>query len=214
MIVEITGSEGEVTQSFPIAAQGIGVNNTVRLKYFHFPALPLLDEFTEALTVNSEVFDVPASSSIEDIVNVLDNFVQGGNRVAYCWYSGSEFEICAGTQNITLSAAFAAILKLPTTLVANSCYSSSLFESSLSIYSHFTVQIEHARGYWYNNAYDSIIAKIRRGEQGDRDVSGSHSHYFRAPVGSLELSVQAVTRDGVSVAYVSPEVWSLGLEIV
>lgn len=214
MIVEISGTAGEVTQSFPIAAQGLGVNNTVRLKYFHLPALPLLDEFKDAVTVNSQLYTIPASSSIEDIVNVLDNFVQGTSRVAYCWYSGSEFEICAGTQNITLSAAFATVLKLPTTLVANSCYSSSLFESSLSIYSHFTVQIEGARGYWYNNAYDSVIAKIRRGAQGDLDVSASHSHYFRAPIGALKLSVQAVTRAGVSVAYVSPEVWSLGLEVV
>ena len=208
MIVDIQGAAGEVLQSVPIQAKG--VNNTVRVKYFHFPALPLLDEFDEALAVNNELYTVPASSSIEDIVNVLDSFVQGGNRVAYVWYSGTEFEICAGINDITLSAEFATVLKLPTTLTANTCYSSSLFESSVSIYSHYSIQVGNARGHWTNRAYDSVIAKVRR----DGDVSATHAHYFRAPTNSLEISVIAVKRDGTEVAYISPEVWGLGLEII
>ena len=208
MIVDCQGAAGAVVQSIPVTA--LTTNSTVRLKYFHFPALPLLDEFDEALTVNSVKFTVPASSSIEDIVNALDGFVQGGNRVCYVWYNSHEFEICVGTQAITLSAAFAAAMKLPGTLAANTCYSSSLFESCVSIYSHYAVQIAHARGHWSDHAYDSVIAKVRR----DGDVSAAHSHYFRGPVHVLELSVNAVKRDGTVVAYVSPEVWGLGLQIV
>ena len=67
MIVDVQGAAGTVVQSIPISA--LTTNSTVKLKYFHFPDLPLLDEFDEALTVNSEKFTVPASSSIEDIVN-------------------------------------------------------------------------------------------------------------------------------------------------
>ena len=80
----------------------------------------------------------------------------------------------------------------------------------MSIYSHYAVQIAHARGHWYDHAYDSVIAKVRR----DGDVSAAHSHYFRGPVNVLEFSVNAVKRDGTVVAYVSPEVWGLGLQIV
>ena len=208
MIVDVQGTTGEVRQSVPVQPQT--VNNTVRLKYFHFPDLPLLDEFDEALAVNNQLYTVPASSSIADIVNTLDGFVQGANRVCYVWYSGTEFEICAGTQDIELSVAFAAALKLPTTLTANSCYSSSLFESSVSLYSHFAVVVGSARGHWSDNTYDSVIAKVRR----DRDVSATNSHYFRAAINTLEISVIAVKRDGTSAAYVSPEIWGLGLEIV
>ena len=208
MIVDVSGTTGEVRQSVPIQAQT--VNSTVRLKYFHFPDLPLLDEFDEALVVNNQLYTVPASSSIADIVNTLDGFVQGVNRVCYVWYSGTEFEICAGTQNIELSTAFAAALKLPEILTANSCYSSSLFESSVSLYSHYAVQVGSARGHWSNNEFDSVIAKVRR----DMDVSATNSHYFRAPINRLEISVLAVKRDGTSTTYVSPEIWGLGLEII
>ena len=45
-------------------------------------------------------------------------------------------------------------------------------------------------------------------------MSAAHSHYFRGPVNVLEFSVNAVKRDGTVVAYVSPEVWGLGLQIV
>ena len=210
MIVDVQGAAGVVAQSIPISA--LTTNSTVKLKYFHFPALPLLDAFDDAVTVNanSEKFDVPASSSIEDIVNALDGFVDsGGNRVCFVWYNSHELEICVGTQAITLSAAFAAAMKLGTALAASTCYSSSLYESSVSLYSHYAVQIAHARGHWSNNAYDSVVGKVRR----DGDVSAAHTHYFRGPVHVLELSVNAVKRDGTVVPYVSPEVWGLGLQI-
>ena len=83
------------------------------------PDLPLLDAFTGGFTVDEEAFDIPAVSSIEELVYHLDSLVTGGNRVCYVWYDGAEFEICTGTNGITLSVAFAAVLKMPTTLAAN-----------------------------------------------------------------------------------------------
>ena len=56
MIVDVQGTAGEVRQSVPVQAQT--VNSTVRLKYFHFPDLPLLDEFDEALAVNNQLYSV------------------------------------------------------------------------------------------------------------------------------------------------------------
>ena len=212
MIVDVQGTAGEVKQSVPIDA--FGVNNTIRVKYFHFPELPLLDKFVNAVTVAGAAVDVNEANSIAEIVNQLDSLEQGGNRVCYVWYSGNEFEICAGTQTITLSAEFAAVFKLPTTLTANTCYSSSVFEPQVGLYSHYAVQIAHARGHWSDGGYDNVIAKIRRDAAGDCDVSSAHAHYFKAPVHVLELTVTAVKRDGTSVAYYAPEVWSLGLEIV
>ena len=170
--------------------------------------------FVNAVTVAGVAVDVDASNSIAEIVNQLDGLEQGGNRVCYVWYSGDEFEICAGTQAITLSAEFAAVFKLPTTLTANTCYSSSVFESQVGLYSHYAVHIAHARGHWSDGGYDNVIAKIRRGAAGDCDVSSTNPHFFKAPVHVLELSVTVVKRDGTSAAYVAPEVYGLGLEIV
>jgi len=208
MILDVQGSLGTVEQSIPVVP--IGPATQIRLKYFHFPDLPLLDEFVDAVTVNGEAFTIPAVSSIEQLVNELDSLVQGVTRVCYVWYNFSEFEICVGTQAVTLSAAFAAVVKLPTALVANTCYSTSLYESTISLYSHFAVQVQNVRGHWSENEYDTVIAKVRR----DGDVSAAHTHYFRGNLILLELSVNVVKRDGTVVPYVSPEIWSLGLEII
>ena len=173
MILDVQGSAGTVEQSIPVVP--IGPDTQIRLKYFHFPDLPLLDAFVDALTVNGQKFTIPAVSSIEQLVNELDSLVEGVTRVCYVWYNFSEFEICVGTQSITLSAAFAAVVKLPVALVANTCYSTSLYESTISLYSHFAVQVQNVRGHWSDNEYDTVIAKVRR----DGDVSAAHTHYFQ-----------------------------------
>ena len=208
MILDVQGSAGTVEQSIPVVP--IGPDTQIRLKYFHFPDLPLLDTFVDALTVNGQTFTIPAVSSIEQLVNELDSLVEGVTRVCYVWYNFSEFEICVGTQSITLSAAFAAVVKLPVALVANTCYSTSLYESTISLYSHFAVQVQNVRGHWSDNEYDTVIAKVRR----DGDVSAAHTHYFRGDLVLLEMSVNVVKRDGTVAQYVSPEIWSLGLEII
>ena len=208
MIIDVQGEFGVVEQSIPISP--INADPRVRLKYFHFPDLPLLDAYVDAVTANSETFTIPAVSSIEQLVNELDSLVEGVTRVCYVWYNFSEFEICVGTQSITLSAAFAAVVKLPVALVANTCYSTSLYESTISLYSHFAVQVQNVRGHWSDNEYDTVIAKVRR----DGDVSAAHTHYFRGDLVLLEMSVNVVKRDGTVAQYVSPEIWSLGLEII
>ena len=208
MILDVQGSAGTVEQSIPVVP--IGPDTQIRLKYFHFPDLPLLDTFVDALTVNGQKFTIPAVSSIEQLVNELDSLVEGVTRVCYVWYNFSEFEICVGTQSITLSAAFAAVVKLPVALVANTCYSTSLYESTISLYSHFAVQVQNVRGHWSDNEYDTVIAKVRR----DGDVSAAHTHYFRGDLVLLEMTVNVVKRDGTVAQYVSPEIWSLGLELI
>ena len=207
-MLDVQGSAGTVEQSIPVVP--IGPDTQIRLKYFHFPDLPLLDTFVDALTVNGQKFTIPAVSSIEQLVNELDSLVEGVTRVCYVWYNFSEFEICVGTQSITLSAAFAAVVKLPVALVANTCYSTSLYESTISLYSHFAVQVQNVRGHWSDNEYDTVIANVRR----DGDVSAAHTHYFRGDLVLLEMSVNVVKRDGTVAQYASPEIWSLGLEII
>ena len=63
---------------------------------------------------------------------------------------------------------------------------------------------------WSDNEYDTVIAKVRR----DGDVSAAHTHYFRGDLVLLEMSVNVVKRDGTVAQYASPEIWSLGLEII
>ena len=160
--------------------------------------------------MDEENFDIPAVSSVEELVYHLDSLVQGGNRVCYVWFDGSEFEICTGTQAITVSAAFAYVLKMPTTLAANTCYSSSVYENTISLYSHYAVAIKNVRGMWDGSEFDEVIAKIRR----DNDVSHAHTHYFRGSVMALDVRILTVKRDGTIAEYTAPEIWSIGLEVV
>ena len=207
MILDIQGAAGLAERRIPV--EDITSASQVRLKYFHFPALPLRDAFVDAVVFAGVTKTIDASSSIYEIVGQLDAFVSGGNRVLYAWYDDSEIEICTAALPVTLSAGFAAFLKMPTALAANTCYSSSLYESVVSEYSHYAVCVGHVRGFFDGQGYNEVIAKIRR----DRDVSNAHSHFFRGPVSSLELKVTAVKRDGTISAYTSPEIWSLGLQL-
>ena len=209
MILDVAGAVGLAEVEVPLK-QPLSNENSVRLRYSHLPDLPLLDAFTGGFTADEENFDIPAVSSIQELVYHLDSLVTGGNRVCYVWYDGAEFEICTGTNGITLSVAFAAVLKMPTTLAANTCYSSSLYESKISLYSHYAVAVKHCRGMWDGSEYDEIIAKVRR----DNDVSLAHTHYLRGPVEALEVRILTVKRDGTIAEYTAPEIWSIGIEIV
>ena len=60
MIIDVQGTSGVVQQSIPISP--INADTQVRLKYFHFPDLPLLDAHVDAVTANSETFTIPAVS--------------------------------------------------------------------------------------------------------------------------------------------------------
>ena len=209
MILDVNGSAGLARVELPLL-DPLSSENAVRLKYLHLPDLPLLDAMTGVITVNSEDFDIPAVSSIQELVNHLDTLVQGANRVCYVWYNSHEFELCAGTQAITLNAALAAILKLPVTLAANTCYSSSLFEDTVSLYSHYAIAVAGARGMWDGGEYDEIIAKVRR----DGDIRSAHLHYLRGSTNAIEVRILTVKRDGTMAEYTAPEIWSLGLEIM
>lgn len=206
MILDVSGPIGVVQAQVPLASP-LDQRHYVKLKYLHLPELPLLDAFADALTVNSEAFSIQATSSVEHLVDLLDGLVQNNLRVCYVWYSGHEFELCVGTQNITLSAQFAALLKLPVTLVANACYSSSIYTKRISVYSHYAVVVRGTRGMWNGQGFDEQIAKVRRDGAID-----AHAHFLTAQLTELQVDVYAVTRQGEAVEYTAPEVWSLGLE--
>ena len=67
MIVDVQGGAGLAIQRVPSSYNS---DNFVRLKYFHFPDLPLLDVFTAGFTVNGTVFDIPAVSSLKRCTNI------------------------------------------------------------------------------------------------------------------------------------------------
>lgn len=206
MILDVSGPSGIVQAQVPLVSP-LDERHYVKLKYLHLPDLPLLDAFVDAVECNSVKFLITQTSSVEQLVDILDGLVQNSLRVCYVWYSGHEFEICAGTQNITLSADFAAVLKLPTTLVANTCYSSSVYTKSVSVYSHYSVVVRGTRGMWDGQGFDEVIAKVRRD-----GVIDAHAHYFTAQNTALQIDVYAVTREGDALEYTAPEIWSLGLE--
>ena len=203
MILDIQGSAGEITKSIPLQ-RAVTASDRVKLKYFHLPKLPLLDAFQDAVTTPGGASNIPPVSSIDALCNELDSITHGGNRILYCWYNKSEFEICTVAPVVTLSAAFAALLKMPTTLAANTCYSSSIFEDEVSLYSHYAVRVGHTRGFFSGATYNNVIAKVRR----DGDVTHAHSHYFDSSTTHLDVSVFAVKRDGAMHKYIAPEIWS------
>ena len=205
MILDIEGAAGIVKKRVPASKNN---ENFVRLKYFHFPDLPLLDAFVAGVTVNGTVFNIPAVSSIEELVEELNGLSESGQRVCYAYYNKHEFELCVGTQAVTLSAAFAAQLKMGVALAASTCYSSAVYGEISSLYSYYELSILHVRGFHDGRIYNNVIAKIRR----DGDVSSAHIHYFKRAVDSIEMSVRVVKKDGTSMPYDSPEIWSLGLE--
>ena len=206
MILDIQGTPGPVAKRVNIETP-FNANNSVRLKYFHLPDLPLLDYFTDAVTVAGADLSIPATSSIQQMVNELDAMTHNGARVFYCWYNQHEFELCTGTNAVALSPAFSSAVKMPATLTANTCYSSSLFEGQLSQYSHYAVRVGGTRGFWDGGTYNEFIAKVRR----DGDISNAHSHFFTRSTDVMDVEVFAVKRDGTTVAYYSPEVWSIGI---
>ena len=215
MILDVQGAAGLAEQQF---FETKTTENYVKLRYFHFPDLPLLDAETAAVVVTNQSFDLPSVSSIEALVEELNGLVwydtaspPVGHRVFYVWYNSSEFEICTADNAVTLSASFAGLLKLgsaATILAANTCYSSSLFEGQISKYSHYNVNINGVRGFYTGQHYNSVIAKVRR----DGDISAANFHYFKRVVDSIELSISVVKRDGTILPYTAPEIWSLGLE--
>ena len=110
MILDIQGAPGPVAKRVNLETP-FDSDNSVQLKYFHLPDLPLLDYFTDAVTVGSSDYSVPATSSIQQMVNELDAIMHNGARVFFCWYNQHEFELCTGTNAVELSPAFSSALK-------------------------------------------------------------------------------------------------------
>ena len=209
MILDIQGGVGHAEKTVQLQ-KAVTSADSIRLKYFHFPGLPLLDLFPAGVTVGGVAHDILPVSSIPQLVNRMDAITHNASRVFFCFYNAHEFELCTGGNAVTLSAGLAAVLKMGTTLQANSCYSSALFEGELSLYSHFAVQVGHTRGFWDGALHNETIARVRR----DRDISTAHSHFFNSAITYLDFRVLAVKKDGTHSLYDSPEVWSAGLEVM
>jgi hypothetical protein len=205
MIVDITGHIGDTSKSVPVAT-----SNRIKLKYFHLPPLPLLDLFVDGVTVGGVPQNVPAVNSIDGLCDHFNRMTHGGVRIMHSWYDKSEFEICTSALEVTLSAPLATVLKMPTTLVPNMCYSSSVFEDIESLYSHYNVHVTHARGYHDGTGHNNIIAKVRR----DGDISHAHFHSFEGATNTLEISISVFKRFfGTTHKYFAPDRWSVGFEI-
>ena len=74
MILDLRSPAGLAEINAPLATP-FSSENWVRLKYFHFPDLPLTDSFIDAITVGSTSWPMPAVSSIQELVNMLDSLL-------------------------------------------------------------------------------------------------------------------------------------------
>ena len=78
---------------------------------------------------------------MHDLVSFFDGLLYSGSRFLYAFYSNNEFELCT-TQNITLNASLAAILKFPTQIAAGVCLSSHVDpDSFIDVFRGYSVQL-------------------------------------------------------------------------
>ena len=209
MILDLRSPAGLAEINAPLATP-FSSENWVRLKYFHFPDLPLTDSFVDAVTVGSTSWPMPAVSSIQELVNMLDSLLYdsgaGLDRVVHAFYDGHTLEVCP-VKSMTLSTDFATFLKLGENLLSGECYETALFEERLSVFSHFNVTVKNVRGSWNGTTHDEVIARILR----DGEII-SHRHYFRGPVRQLEVAVNSVRKDGTMAEHYTNEIFALGIE--
>jgi len=95
---------------------------TLKLKHVVCPKVWLIAEITAAVTANGQAYNMPTITSVSQLINWLDSLDTGG-RVMHVFYSNFEFEVCT-LHAVTLHADLTSLLKLSTTIAANTCVSS------------------------------------------------------------------------------------------
>ena len=71
MILDIQGGVGHAEKTIQLQ-KAVTSADSIRLKYFHFPGLPLLDLFPAGVTVGGVAHDILPVSSIPQLVNRMD----------------------------------------------------------------------------------------------------------------------------------------------
>ena len=95
MILNVEGSIHEETVLNVKLQTPFTAKNWIRLKYDHLPPLPLHNGFDDAVSWGSTSLNIPAFSSIEELVGILNAMRDDQNNpLMHVFYDGREFELC------------------------------------------------------------------------------------------------------------------------
>ena len=192
MILEIEGSSSGCYAEFAVPNIMTNAQSSVRVIDIHVPDPPLLADYDAAVVTDIDSFSVVSIRNMFDLVDVLDSLTDLAteDRLLEAYWSGTEFEIIAVFKQVTLSAAFAKTLKLPTTLVVNQVYSSCINIAAVDISAGYVVQLHmgeldgiHREDFTYD------VATLKR----DQSVVPEAWFETRAP--SLEGTVRVYSKD-------------------
>ena len=184
MILEVESDTCNVI--FPVPGVHNNANSRVRVVDVHIPDPPLLAEYDAAVDGQ----DIRETRNMFDLIDVLDALKDGTDRLLNTFWNGTELEIVPVFKSLTLSADFAAVLKLPTTLQLNRFYSSCINVAAIDISSGICVELflGEMDGF-YKDGNTSDAVRLKRG-QSEAPVIW---HRTRAP--ALSGSIRAYSID-------------------
>lgn len=190
MIIEVESDTCNVI--FPVPGVHNNANSRVRVVDVHVPDPPLLAEYADAVSTNVDTFSIRETRNMYDLVDALDELREGTERLIKTWWNGTEFEIAAIFKQVTLSAEFAAVLKLPTTLALNQFHSSCINVAAVDISAGICVELYLGEmdGFYKDRAITSDAVRLKRG-QSEAPVMW---HYTRAPAMSGSVRVYSIDR--------------------
>ena len=211
MLLNVEGSIHEETVLNVKLQTPFTAKNWIRLKYAHLPPLPLHNGFDDAVSWGSTSLNIPAFSSIEELVGILNAMRDDQNNpLMHVFYDGREFELCVEeTYGLVIHSDLKDFLQLETQmLAADVCYGSALWNDLLKTFSHWNVYVKNLNGMFDGMVHSDLLAKVR-----DDGVIYGSAHRFASDTRNLQVTVLPVQKDGVVLlGYLAKENFSIGLE--
>jgi len=169
------------------------------------PELPRTEEYTDAITVGGEKFDVPQFVSLQEVATYLNGIQVGGVAMFDAYYDGTEF----GIESIllaTFDGAWAVAIGLPATLQADAFFYRVVEQRSVDVSHGYQVDIE---GCPVHGTDSSTVCVVARG-----DVIPENSVVL-GTCRSFYLSISRITTNGsvVPLQVADDRVWSVTMKL-
>ena len=211
MILDVRGSQAAkkvIQLGTPLEAQ-----NTVQLKYFRFPPMPLVPEFVDAISCDGQTFTVDPQTSLAGLAHYLQQLrLEDESELFFAFYdeSANLFEIVnRQSVSIAFSIEFAGYLMFETIFPANAAWEIGLSEKVIDQYTHYAVTVKNVKGSYDGRDYDEVVGRVYRD-----GVIETVPHNLRNTTRRLDVEVRAVRLNGESEPYSTTIEWGLGLEIL
>ena len=161
MILDVRGSQAAkkvIQLGTPLEAQ-----NTVQLKYFRFPPMPLVPEFVDAISCSGQTFTVDPQTSLAGLAHYLQKLLLAdGSPLFFAFYdeSANLFEIVnRQSVSIAFSTELADYLMFSAIFPANAQWEIGLSEKVIDQYTHYAVTVKNVKGSYDGRDYDEVIGR-------------------------------------------------------